>query len=174
MPIAAKPHRSAIVAEAELMRFTSHAAHVKADVKIFSTHVQWSIRGCDDVLRMLPVGAITSTVNRRAMPGKSTLIIASRSGSTAFRVRRAVGEQAVIVLTELVAGLRPAPVNDSIPVLRGSIADELESLKWLRDVGVLSTTELDEQTALVLGCLDPVRATIEKTSFIGHRADDAG
>jgi hypothetical protein len=156
------------------MRFTSHAAHVKAEVKIFSTHVQWSVRGCDDVVRMLPVGAITSVVTRRAMPGKSTLIVSHGSGSTAFRVRKPIGEQAVIVLTELVAGLQPAPVNDSIPVLSGSIADELSSLKWLRDVGVLSTTEFDEQTALLLVCLDPVRATIQTTSFNGDRADDAG
>lgn len=138
------------MAESQLMQFTSHIAGKRADVRIFTTRVQWTIRGHQQVVRMLPLWAISAIDTRRAMPRKSTLTVASNAGAIEFRVDKAIAEQAATTLTKLVTQQEPPTLDNTQTVGRGSIADELASLTWLRDMGVLTATEFDEQSERLL------------------------
>jgi hypothetical protein len=103
---------------------------------------------------MVPVHAITSVVTKRRWRLRSTLTVASEAGSIEFRVHREVAEAALITLTELVDSLRSNPVSDSIAARSGTIADEVMSLRWLQDAGILTAAEFDEQCTRLLSCLD--------------------
>lgn len=138
------------MAESQLMQFASHVAGKRADVRIFTTRVQWTVRGHQHVVRMLPLWAISAVGTRRALPGKSTLTVASSAGVIEFRVDKAIAEQAATTLTQLVTQQEPPTLDESQTVGRGSIADELASLTWLRDMGVLTATEFDEQSERLL------------------------
>ena len=138
------------MAESQLMHFTSLVAGKRADVRIFATRVQWTVREHQQVVRMLPLWAISSVDTRRALAGKLTLTVASRAGAIEFRIDKAIAQQAATTLTQLVTQQEPPNLDDSQTVGRGSIADELASLTWLRDMGVLTATEFDEQSARLL------------------------
>lgn len=138
----------------QLMHFTSHIAGGVADVRILPSRVQWTIRGRQQVVDVIPIRAIASVATRKVLPNRSMLTICSTASAVEFRVQRAVAERVKTMLTQLVAE-QPAPTLCHSPSLqRGSIADELMSLRWLRDVGVLTPTEFDEQSAQLLGCVD--------------------
>jgi hypothetical protein len=143
--------RRAAMQEIKLMQFASHIAGKRADVRILASRVQWTVRGRQHVIDVIPIGAIESVAAKRARPGKSMLTISSQASAIQFRVKRAVAEQAAAMLTDLVSQQVIPPLDGSQTVQAGSIADELMSLRWLRDVGVLTAAEFDEQSTRLLG-----------------------
>ena len=140
------------MAESTLMQFTSQVAGKHADVKIATSRLQWTVRGHQQIVRMLPLWAISSVETSRALAGKSRLTVSSKAGVIEFRVDKAIAEQAKTTLTQLVKQQEPPKLDETRVVGRGSIADELASLEWLRDMGVLTATEFDKQRTRLLRC----------------------
>ena len=115
--------------------------------------MQWTVRGRGEVIEMLPIGAITSVVTKKVLPGRAMLTVSSGVRAIEFRVKRATAEQAATVLTQIVAQLPAPKLNHSQGAHPGSIVDELMSLKWLRDNGIMTATDFDEQSTRLLGLL---------------------
>ena len=141
--------------ESQLMQFESHVGGMRARVIILSSRVQWTVQGHQQVIRMLPLWAISSVTTRKSLARKSTLTVSSNAGVIEFRVDRAIAQQAENTLNQIVARQESPELDDSRVVGRGSIADELASLTWLRDMGVLTATEFDEQSRLLLSFSQP-------------------
>ena len=136
--------------ESQLMQFTSRVDGNHAHVKILASRVQWIVRGPQQVIRMLPLRAISSVGTRKGVARRSTLTVSSNAGVIEFRVDKAIARQAENTLKKLVANLEPVKLEDPGLAGPGSIADELASLTWLREMGVMTATEFDEQRKRLL------------------------
>ena len=134
------------------MQFTSRIARAHANVKILASRLQWTIRGRQHVVGVLPIRAITSVTSNRALLRKSTLTVVSKAGALEFHVPTAVAQEAESMLRKLISQQDPPTLNDDAQLAQsGTIADELQSLEWLRDIGLLSAIEFGEQTEQLLG-----------------------
>ena len=101
------------MAESQLMQFTSQVAGKHVDVEILTSRLQWTVRGHRQVVRMLPLWAISSVETSRALAGKSKLTVSLTAGVIEFKVGKAIAEQAKTMLTQLVTQREPLELDDT-------------------------------------------------------------
>ncbi|MEO7370648.1 MAG: SHOCT domain-containing protein [Ilumatobacteraceae bacterium] len=141
--------------EAPLLQFKSHVGGKSADVRVLTSRVEWVVAGRHRVTEVLPVSAIHSVVIKR--DGVKWKLLAFTDGSIVeFRVDRSVAEaardQLVRLITAATTTRELAPVTSGLqPIDKGGIADELITLKWLLDAGVLTEHDFQEERARLLG-----------------------
>lgn len=147
------PGRFLVMSDAPLMLFEAHVGGQRADVKILSTRIVWSTAGRRGVTEMVPLTAISSVTTHESQPSKWSLVVNANGKAIEFQVEEAVADQATSMLRLLVAK-QPPPINTSVKLSgSGSLADDLNNLKWLLDNGLLSESEFDDRRAHLFGLL---------------------
>ncbi len=139
------------MSDAPLMLFEAHVAGQRADVKILSTRIVWSAAGCRSVTEMVPLTAIASVGTSKSQRGRWSLVVNANGKTIEFLVDEAVAEQATTMLQLLVARQPPPTNTDAKQSGSGSLADDLNNLKWLLDNGMLTQSEFDDRRARLFG-----------------------
>jgi hypothetical protein len=105
----------------------------------------WSRSRSNEVTEMVPIGAISSIAAGKTGAGKWRLVIVANGKPIEFVVDKNTAQSASQMLEELVAA-QPVPLTNNPPASgRGSLAEDLISLKWRLDNGMISESEFDEQ-----------------------------
>jgi hypothetical protein len=144
-----------MVREAPLLQFNSHISGKSADVRIVTDRLEWFLAGRKPVTDMLVLtGRSSVSIKRDGVKWK--LIVRSGSRTVEFRVDRSVAELAQDKLAQLIdAAESPrelTPVASSMkPDEKGTVAEELITLKWLLDAGILSDDAFQEERARLMG-----------------------
>jgi hypothetical protein len=141
--------------EAPLLQFTSRVDGKSADVRILTNRVEWVVAGRHRVTEMLPVVAISSVATGEDA-GKFKVIVTTDTDTIEFQVEKTVATSAWQQLDQLIAS-KPGkshvvPVTDGLgQVEKDSIAEELITLKWLLDAGIINDHDFQEERARLLG-----------------------
>jgi hypothetical protein len=141
--------------EAPLLQFTSRVGGKHANVKILTNRVEWVVSGRHRVTEMVPVGSISS-VTTSEEGAMSTVIVTTGVDTIEFRVDKAVAASARQQLDELIASVPGksfvVPLTDGLAQSeKDKIAEELITLKWLLDAGILNDHDFQEERARLLG-----------------------
>lgn len=146
-----------------LMQFRSRVAGRNANVRILTNRVEWSTARRHPVTEMLPLTAISSVSTNRNRFTRNIAVVTSRS-TINFRVDKSIAEQATTLVRELLAQQPPPLADNSQQPQKGSIADELISLRWLLDAGILTEAAFNEQQAHLVGYLTPCNSPVAVTA----------
>jgi len=137
-----------------LLQFESRVRGRDAMVRILTSRVEWSTDGRQRVIEMVPVTSISS-IDLRSDDDSSRVIVNALGGPTEFLTDDAIARRAAAMLVELVAAAKDAQqlrpeLGLQRPRGESSVDEELTTLRWLLDSGILTRAEFDAQRSRLL------------------------